>query len=165
MKDKILKIINAAWFPGILILVALAVFAVLAFMPPPAEAVATKGTLKVTVTGLRNEKGNALVILYTAGPFSDLHNIAEVREMAIEGDRVTAAFTGISFREYAVFVCHDENKNQKPDSGSTPEAPPIEGIAFSNVAVVPPAVPGFDEAKFSFSQQTKEVIIPIQYWQ
>jgi uncharacterized protein (DUF2141 family) len=165
MKDKILKIINAAWFPGILILLALIIFALLVFFPPSSTSTVANtntGTLTVDVTGLRNTKGNVIVCLYTAGPLTERKNIADVREMSISGDKVTAVFAGIPFREYAIYVLHDENKNRLPDAAA--DGVPLEGMGFSNIKIALSGVPDFEKVKFNFNRKSQELHVPVIYW-
>jgi uncharacterized protein (DUF2141 family) len=165
MKNKILKIINAAWFPGILIMFALIIFALLVFFPSSSASTTVntgRGTLTVTVTGLRNNKGNAIVCLYKAGPLSDIKNIADVREISISVDKVTAVFADIPFREYAIFVLHDENKNRLPDKSA--DGVSLEGMGFSNIKTVLPDVPDFQKVKFNFNRISQELHVPVLYW-
>lgn len=102
-----------------------------------------------------------IVCLYRAGPLEDLANIAEVRDMALTGDRVTAVFAGIPFHEYAVFVLHDENKNRVPDTG--PDNIPVEGMGMSEITMTPQEKPDFDSSKFNFNRKSLELHIPVIY--
>ena len=165
MKDKIVKLINAAWFPGILILMALAVFSLVVFLQQPAPektAAGGQGTLTVTVSGIRNTKGNIIICLYRAGPLTDLTNIADAREIASTGNTASAVFSGVSFREYAVFVLHDENGNRITDTG--PDGVPIEGMGITGAPISAAQKPEFASSKFLFNQPALAIEIPLTYW-
>lgn len=162
--ERLLKIANASWFPGILIALALILFALCAFFPKQTDTTkdTNTGKLTVRVTGLRNDKGNVIVCLYKAGPFTNRGNIADVRELSITGDTVTAVFAGIPFREYAVFAMHDENKNRNPDVSA--DNIPIEGMGISNTVIVEAELLDFEKAKFDFNGKSRELTIPLEYW-
>ncbi len=164
MKKILLKLANTEWFPGMLIALALILFALFAFFPKPAETTKNSGTGKLTVhvTGLRNDKGNVIVCLYKAGPFTNRGNIADVRELSITGDTVTAVFAGVPYREYAVFAMHDENKNRNPDVSE--DNIPIEGMGISNTVIVEAELLDFEKAKFDFNGKSGEVTVPLEYW-
>jgi uncharacterized protein (DUF2141 family) len=164
MMERLLRFINASWFPGILIVLALLLFALFAFSPKQADAPknTNTGTLTVHVTGLRNNKGNVIVCLYKAGPFMNRGNITTFREISSTGDTLTATFTGIPFREYGVFEFHDENQNRTPDISA--DKIRLEGIGISNISITPDEVPDFDKAKFDFNSKNMELTIPIVYY-
>jgi uncharacterized protein (DUF2141 family) len=161
--ERFLRIIDASWFPGILIALALLLFALFAFSPKQADNPknANTGTLKVRVTGFRNNTGNVIVCLYKAGPFTDRQNIVDVREMSITGDTVIATFAGVPFREYAVFAMHDENKNRIPDISADNIS--IEGMGISNTNIVPAELLDFEKAKFAFNGKSGELTVPLEY--
>ena len=168
MKDKILRTINAPWFPGIFIILALIVFIMLVFFGKEQlfksgeESMSAKGTLTVKVTGLRNNIGNVIFCLYIAPPFTDQGNITDVQVLSITDGKATAIFNDISSKDYALFVLHDENLNNYPDVDANNKL--LEGIGFSNIMEARQAVPEFDEAKFYFDQDSKEIEIAVFYY-
>lgn len=166
MKANVFSIVRKDWFPGVLIVIALVVFVALAYFrpAPPRTPVAERGAVSVTVTGLRNDKGNLIVCLYKAGPFPDLGNIAFVRELPCTGGEMTILFAGVPFREYAVLAIHDENRNRIPDPGPDPDSEPIEGMGISNVDIVSAGELTYDAAKFKVDQKQMDMDVRITYW-
>ncbi len=169
MKDKILKTINAPWFPGILIILALIIFCLSVFLnknqshayrEEPTNAL---GTLTVKVEGLRNDKGNVIFCLYIAPPFTDQGNIAKAHVTDIVEGKAKAVFSNIPLRDYAVFVLHDENNNNYPDV-DTKNNVLLEGLGFSNIKEPRQAIPEFDDAKFHLDQKTSEIQVSLFYY-
>jgi hypothetical protein len=152
MMERLLRFINASWFPGILIVLALLLFALFAFSPEAGRC------------AKEHEHGNIDSPRdgYKAGPFMNRGNITTFREISSTGDTLTATFTGIPFREYGVFEFHDENQNRTPDISA--DKIRLEGIGISNISITPDEVPDFDKAKFDFNSKNMELTIPIVYY-
>lgn len=117
--------------------------------PPP--------SIDVSLTGLRNAKGQVLVCL-TTNPkaFPDCSkDKASVRLAVKAGDaahfKVAAPATGT----YAIAVVHDENSNNKMDLAIFL---PKEGFGFSRNPTITVGAPSFKSASFVVSGDTAQAI-------
>ncbi|MDR2018095.1 MAG: DUF2141 domain-containing protein [Syntrophobacterales bacterium] len=110
-----------------------------------------KGTLKVVITGMQNEKGDVIVALFSSKESFE-GNGPEFQSVRVEisGKRSECEFSNIPFGVYAVKVFHDENGNGKLDKNAMGQ--PRERYGFSNNVrnLFGPA--GYSEAKFSFEK-------------
>lgn len=110
----------------------------------------SSGKIIVEVTGLRNNDGKALVVLYNNSngfPGSPEKN-SRIKSMegTISNNKSTVVFTEIPYGTYAVFVLHDENNNKTMDFSQ--RGIPKEGMAYSQNAVAKYGPPKWEEAKF-----------------
>ncbi|MGQ3102187.1 MAG: DUF2141 domain-containing protein [Sphingopyxis solisilvae] len=117
--------------------------------PPP--------TVDVSITGLRNTKGQVLVCL-TANPkaFPDCSKDKASVRMAVKaanaGDfKVVAPGDGT----YAIAVVHDENSNNKMDMALFL---PKEGFGFSRNPAIGMGAPKFGSASFAVTGDTRQSI-------
>lgn len=122
-------------------------------------------TLKVSITGLRNNKGSVIMGFYNNDKaFEDETPLfTKLESKAITVNHVlTLNYTGIKPGTYGIVILDDENNNGKMDYGwFLPE----EGYGFSNywhTSLTKPRV-----AKFSFTitnvNETKAVEIKVKY--
>jgi uncharacterized protein (DUF2141 family) len=67
----------------------------------------------VNASGFSSEQGNAVFVVYASkkGFASDLESALEVQTHQIEGDSVSVRFEGLTDKDYALFVFHDEDAN------------------------------------------------------
>ncbi|SEH17009.1 Uncharacterized conserved protein, DUF2141 family [Sphingopyxis sp. YR583] len=114
-------------------------------------------TVEVSVTGLRNMKGQILVCL-TTNPkaFPDCSKDKSSVRMAVKaadaGDfTVHAPATGT----YAIAVVHDENSNNKMD---TAIFLPKEGFGFSRNPTITVGPPSFKSASFVLTGTVRQSI-------
>lgn len=111
----------------------------------PAKAETTRvGTgLTVTFEGIRNDKGNIIVLVYddpNAFRTYDLDGAAGFKELPARSEEVTVHFPDLTKGPYAVTAFHDENRNQDLDmNGDIPR----EGYATSG------ARDAFDEPSYA----------------
>jgi uncharacterized protein (DUF2141 family) len=122
------------------------------------------GTLSLTVTGLRSDKGHLLVSLYN-GPdgFPDKNDRAVQYARASISHRTSKLeFSHLPYGCYAISLLHDENNNLKMDYGLFNI--PKEGFGFSNNAKVVFGPPDFDDAKITFSEVNSKTTIQIKYF-
>ena len=124
---------------------------------PLLTASAAPPTVEVSVTGLRNMKGQILVCL-TTNPkaFPDCSKDKGSVRMAVKaanaGDfTITAPATGT----YAIAVVHDENSNNKMDVAIFL---PKEGFGFSRNPAITVGPPGFKLASFAVTGDTRQSI-------
>lgn len=125
---------------------------------------ATVNNLQVTVTGIRNSKGEININLFNKAdgfPKEASKAMLHLRGKITHGTS-TVTFENIPFGRYAITVYHDENNNNKIDK--TWYGMPTEGIAVSNNAkgsISGP--PSFDAAKFDFNASKKIISIKLDY--
>ena len=106
--------------------------------------------LEVSVTGLRNQKGNVLICL-TANPkaFPDCSKDANAIKRVVKANAASSVvFVGAAPGTYALSLIHDENGNGKLD---TAMAIPREGFGFSRNPKIAFGPPKFTAAAFAFS--------------
>jgi uncharacterized protein (DUF2141 family) len=149
---------------------ALALFvpaAVLGASPASADpavlAAPARGTLAVTVRGIRSAKGSLRAKLVRSPdgfPGSDAHVVAKQR-LPIEGASVRFVFEGVPRGEYALVCLHDENDDA--ELGRSLLGLPTEGLGFSSGARVRFGPPGFEEARFELLGPELELAIEMQY--
>ncbi|WP_232014786.1 DUF2141 domain-containing protein [Sphingopyxis sp. EG6] len=119
--------------------------------PPPTPSV------EVSVSGLRNTKGQLLVCL-TANPkaFPDCSKDKASVRMAVKAAnaghfKVAAPADGT----YAIAVVHDENGNNKMDMALFM---PKEGFGFSRNPTIGMGAPKFKSASFAVTGDTRQTI-------
>ena len=115
-----------------------------------AAASAPPPTVEVSVTGLRNAKGQLLVCL-TTNPkaFPDCSKDPAARTAVVAaGASVRIEFGHVPAGRYAISLIHDENGNRKMDMAIMM---PKEGYGFSRNAPVSFGPPKFDKAAFDVS--------------
>jgi uncharacterized protein (DUF2141 family) len=121
-------------------------------------------TLRVEVSGLRNEQGDVGCLLFSRAdgyPESYEKALKEVH-VAIKGSSVVCAFSPLAPGTYAVIVLHDENLNGKMDKNLL--GIPREGYGASNNVRHAFTPPKFDEASFAVAAgQPKTIQIEIRY--
>lgn len=167
MKNKILKTINASWFPGIFIILALIIFSLSVFFDKNQSNLSsekptyTLGTFTVKVEGLRNNKGNAIACLYTSPPFNR-ENQAGFQLTNIVDGKAILLFNDIPSGDYVFFVFHDENANNILDFGKNIVSQ--EGVGFSNINKPLQVMPDFDEAKIHLDKGTSEIQVAVFYY-
>lgn len=124
---------------------------------PLLTASAAPPTVEVSVTGLRNMKGQILVCLTTSPKaFPDCSKDKGSVRMAVKaanaGDfTITAPTAGT----YAIAVVHDENGNNKMDVAIFL---PKEGFGFSRNPTITVGPPSFKSASFAIAGDTHQAI-------
>jgi uncharacterized protein (DUF2141 family) len=139
------------------LILALAIGAVA--LTSAAEATESPAALEVSVSGLRNMKGNVLVCV-TANPrfFPDCSKDPKSFRATVPArDSAQVSFRGIAQGTYAIALVHDENGNSKMDMAIFL---PKEGFGFSRNPAIVTGPPKFKAAAFAIdaaevSQQVK----------
>ena len=93
-------------------------------------------SLTVKVTDLRNSTGFVVFALYNKDgsiPDEKLKKCYKKEFVAITKNSATVTFDNLPKGNYAVFVLHDENKNNKIDKKFIL---PTEGVGFSNFQTI-----------------------------
>jgi len=130
----------------------LAILPLLTAAAPPSTP-----SVEVSVSGLRNTKGQLLVCL-TANPkaFPDCSKDKASVRMAVKAAnaghfKVAAPANGT----YAIAVVHDENSNNKMDMALFM---PKEGFGFSRNPAIGMGAPKFNSASFAVTGDTRQAI-------
>ncbi|MDH7460830.1 DUF2141 domain-containing protein [Chitinophagaceae bacterium 26-R-25] len=117
------------------------------------------GSLKVTLTGMRNDKGTVLVGLYKTEdgfPFEVVKAFkgakAEIKDGNAEVD-----FEDVPSGVFAIAALHDEDNNMQ--MARKPNGLPNEEYGFSNDAKATFGPPAFDKASF---EHTGDQVISIK---
>ena len=129
---------------------------------PGIAAAAPAGRLEVTLTGLRNGKGDLLLCLTrNSKHFPDCNADPEARKLVVpaKGAR-TFSFDDLPPGNYAFSLFHDENRNRKLD---TMMAFPREGFGFSRNPKVRFGPPSFSQVAFQVGSGSVTQIVKMQY--
>ncbi len=122
--------------------------------PPPESG---KPGIDVSLTGLRNSKGQVLVCLTTnAKAFPDCSKDKASVKMAVKAaDAAHFKVAAPAAGTYAIAVVHDENSNNKMDLAIFL---PKEGFGFSRNPTITVGAPSFKSASFVVSGDTAQAI-------
>jgi len=119
--------------------------ALFAFMAFFANA---QNTVTVTVTGLKSSKGNLMLEMVDAKDKVVVQKVA-----TIENKKSTIVLSDVKNGTYAIRFYHDENNNQKMDTGTF--GIPTEGYGFSNNARGFMGPPDLEDMLFTVSGDVK----------
>lgn len=98
--------------------------------------------------------------------FPSKESLAKDKRMVkVTGEEMDIEFTGLSEKEHAVAIIHDENANGKVDLKKALFIPIglAEGYGASNGAKGTMGPPKFKDAKFPFKAPKTEIIITLEY--
>jgi uncharacterized protein (DUF2141 family) len=121
-------------------------------------------SLVIEISGIRNSKGHVLIALFNqASGFPDQSDKA-FRKLRIPANAGTikASFDDLPPGSYAFGVVHDENDNQKLDTGLF--GIPKEGFVFSRNAMGTMGPPSFDNAAIKIETKFAVQVLKIKYW-
>ena len=120
-----------------------------ASVPPP--------SIDVSLTGLRNTKGQLLVCLTTnAKAFPDCSKDKASVKMAVKAsDAAHFKIAAPAAGTYAIAVVHDENSNNKMDLAIFL---PREGFGFSRNPTITVGAPSFKSASFAVAGDMRQSI-------
>ncbi len=124
-------------------------------------AQASDATLSVTVNGIRHDRGEVSVSLYSdPKTFRKEAQAVAVKRIPAAPGRATVAFDGLAPGRYAIMVYHDEDGDGELDRrlGMFP----TEGYGLSNNPTVigPPA---FEDSAFEVATQKTGLSIALRY--
>ncbi|MBP8033884.1 MAG: DUF2141 domain-containing protein [Bacteroidia bacterium] len=121
-------------------------------------------TLKVSITGLRNNKGSVIMGFYNNDKaFEDetpLFTKLESKASTVN-HVLTLNYTGIKPGTYGIVLLDDENNNNKMDFGWIL---PEEGYGFSNYWHTSLTKPKVAKFSFTITNENKSVEIKVKYW-
>lgn len=121
-------------------------------------------TLNVEIEGIRNDKGFILLAVYDSKsgfPDDPQKAIARKRIPAKMG-KMTIPVENLGYKKYAFGIIHDENNNQKLDTGLF--GIPKEGFCFSKQAMGTFGPPDYEKAAFDFKSGNETQKVKISYW-
>ncbi len=111
--------------------------------------------LEVTVKNIKELKGTIRVALFN-NEKDFLENFLEGKIVKATGKEVKVVFENLKPGDYAVSVFHDENENEKLDSGFM--GIPNEPYGFSNDAMGTFGPPSFEKAKMKLDSDKVSTI-------
>jgi uncharacterized protein (DUF2141 family) len=118
------------------------------------------GRLKVTITGLENDEGKAMVGLFDSKEgYSSGKEPFKGSSVEIKGGKAECTFEGIPYGTYAIKAYHDKNGNGRLDMNFM--GIPNEPYGFSNNARAEFGPAKWDDAKFTINSKnmTMEIIV------
>jgi uncharacterized protein (DUF2141 family) len=120
----------------------------------------SQSTIEVTVTNIKELKGTIRVALFTQSEDFPNNKPVKGQIVKITGKTMKVGFENVAAGIYAISVIHDENENEKLDTGFM--GIPKEGFGFSNDAMGTFGPPKFKEASFSIPE-IKAASITLKY--
>jgi uncharacterized protein (DUF2141 family) len=127
-------------------------------------AMAAGSQLTVDVSGLRSQKGQVCVSLFSSGRgFPDNPNAAVAAQcVRTEGGNAQVTFSNLRGGSYAVAVLHDENNDGKANRNAL--GIPKEGFGFSRNPVLRFGPPKFGEASFVVAGPSVGTQVQVSYF-
>jgi uncharacterized protein (DUF2141 family) len=125
-----------------------------------------KASLTVTLTGIRNDKGQVFIQLWNASEGFPKQGEKAYKYVAIDASKavngtVTTTFSDLTPGTYAVSSLHDENRNGKMDTNAF--GIPKEGWAVSNNVVTHMHAPSYEQASFQLPSSGQTISIALHY--
>lgn len=135
----------------------------------PASALSAnsaKAGLTVSVSGIRNDKGQIFIQLWNAPEGFPKQAEKAWKYVAIDASKavngvVTTTFSDLAPGTYAVSTLHDENRNGEMDTNAF--GIPKEGWAVSNNVVTHMHAPSYERAKFQLPPSGQKISITLRY--
>jgi uncharacterized protein (DUF2141 family) len=125
-------------------------------------AAQTASSLKVTITGLRSDKGTVMVSVHrTAEGFPGSGKVFKQLTLSIKEGVATTTLSELAAGPYAIAVIHDENGNGKLDTNFM--GIPKEGTGASRDPRPKFRAPKFDEAVFQVPAPKNEISLVMGY--
>jgi len=118
---------------------------------------AQSNKLIVNVTNFKNNQGKVMIGIYN-GQENFMKKTAFRKSCAIQANSAKVVFENLPSGEYAISLYHDENDNNKLDTGWF--GIPDEGYGCSNNAKGMMGPPKYEDAKFQLTSY-KEMTIKI----
>jgi uncharacterized protein (DUF2141 family) len=119
--------------------------------------------LEVRVEGLKSDEGMVRFALFAGaeGYPKDSTKAVQRGSVAIQNKQALIKVKSLPAGNYALSVIHDQNSNDKLDTGLF--GIPTEGIGASNDAKGSFGPPSFDNAKFEVTSEGKKISLKMQY--
>jgi|SRR6185312_1816261 len=154
------RYVGAKQAKGLLNHIAVALILIISFSFKNHEA--TKGSIKVIVTNIKNTSGQIGFCLFKSSEgFPHPEKASIVAFVKIKGTTCTYTFTNMDAGTYAVSVFHDENSDKTLNTNFL--GIPKEGVGISNNAKGHFGPPKFEDAEFNFNQSEQIITISMSY--
>lgn len=129
----------------------------------PAESAAEPGTLTVTVTNIRNDKGQIGCSLYASkdGFPSEPKKARVVVFVQQRSGKATCRFKGVKAGTYAVSVMHDENEDGELETSLVGRPKEWWGVS-NDVPAERFGPPKYEKARFKYEGDAKAIRIKLQ---
>lgn len=139
-------------------------FVLLTLLMTTSEITNQNKALVVEIEGIRNSKGYILLAIYaSADGFPDVSEKAIIRKrIPAQAGNMSISIDNLKPGKYAFGVVHDENDNQKLDTGLF--GIPKEGFCFSRQAMGTFGPPDFKDAQFEFQPGKVLQKVKLSYW-
>jgi len=123
---------------------------------------AQTGSIKVTITGVKQSKGKVQICLYkSAETFLKEDEVFKKATIEASIEKCSFVFQSVPVGDYAIFAYWDENENGKLDKNFI--GIPKEEVGFSQNVVGSMGPPNFNEASFIVKDNnTTELVIYIK---
>jgi uncharacterized protein (DUF2141 family) len=133
-------------------------------MHPAENRKPENASLVIEISGIRNTKGYILIALFNQSTGFPDQSEKAFRKLRIPANTGTikASFDDLPPGSYAFGVVHDENDNQKLDTGLF--GIPKEGFVFSRNAMGTMGPPSFKDAAIEIGNSFAVQALKIKYW-
>jgi len=134
-------------------------------VPANASNAAQKVTLTVSVSGVRNDKGQVLIWVWNGPDGFPKKGDKSYKVVAIDANKAVNGMVTTTFElppgTFAVTTLHDENKDGEMDTNAF--GIPKEGYGASNNVVTHLHAPSFDQSKFQLTASGHKISISMRY--
>jgi uncharacterized protein (DUF2141 family) len=125
---------------------------------------ASQATLRISVSGMRSDKGNITITIYPDEPSHFLDGAYKLarQQLTVTLPVTSACFTVAAPGNYAVALFHDENDNHHFDTNAL--GIPTEGYGFSNNPTLYFGPPDLSKVRFSAHPGDNPIAIRMKYY-
>lgn len=120
-------------------------------------------TIKINITGLRNNDGNIRLVFYTdAKSFDDekAYLTKKIPKKTAKNGSINVSYNDVKPGTYGIAILDDENSNDKMDYGMLL---PDEGFGFSNYYHTGMRRPKFESFDFVWDKNDITIEIKVRY--
>ena len=128
--------------------------------PPPAIDAGSYGTLTVTLSGMKNDRGSLVYAMWSEPEGWLEGNTIREGSVSIENGSSTLYFSELPYGEYAISVYQDRNDNGKLDTGLF--GIPKEPFGFSNDPKLGFGPPKYEDSVFTLEAPEHSIQIPVK---
>ncbi|PSB01479.1 DUF2141 domain-containing protein [Merismopedia glauca] len=129
----------------------------------PSAAAIQKGTLNITIDGLKNQKGQICMSLFASnrGFPSDSRKAVKGKCIKVNGSSIVVNFSNLNPGSYAAAVIHDANSDKNLNRNYL--GIPTEGFGFSRNPQIVSGPPKFGDTSFLVVGNSTNIAIQLQY--
>jgi uncharacterized protein (DUF2141 family) len=136
------------------------VYLLLAYVGSTSQPRLQAGTLTISLTGFKHDRGSAMVALTTAKSFLARTGAVRAESVRIQASEAICTFRDVPYGDYAVQAYHDENGNKRLDANAL--GIPSEPYGFSRDARGTFGPPEYADARFDFRMPEMAVKVHVQ---